>query len=83
VDTLNPQRGPMLIVSADSDQTVPWAIANAAYRKQKRNTAVTEIIKMPGRGHSLTIDAGWQEVAQKALEFLKRFTEKASVAGKD
>jgi pimeloyl-ACP methyl ester carboxylesterase len=74
VDTLNAARGPMLIISADSDQTVPWAIANASYKKEKRNKGVTEIVKMPGRGHSLTIDAGWREVAQKALEFVKRFT---------
>ena len=63
-----------MIVSADSDQTVPWAIANAAYKKEKRNKGVTEIVKMAGRGHALTIDAGWREVAEKALEFVKRFT---------
>ena len=74
VDSTNPERGPMLIVSADSDQTVPWAIANASYKKQKRNKGVTEIVKMPGRGHALTIDAGWREVAENALEFVKRFT---------
>jgi non-heme chloroperoxidase len=74
VNTTNPERGPMLIVSADSDHTVPWAIANAAYRKQKRNPGVTEIVKMPGRGHTLTIDGGWRDVAAKALEFVKRFT---------
>jgi pimeloyl-ACP methyl ester carboxylesterase len=74
VDTTNPDRGPMLVISADSDHTVPWAIANAAYKKQKRNEAVTEIIKMPNRGHALTIDAGWREVAVKALEFVNRFT---------
>jgi len=74
VDSLNPDRGPMLIVSADSDHTVPWAIANASFKKEKRNEGVTEIVKMPGRGHSLTIDAGWREVAEKALEFVKRFT---------
>jgi non-heme chloroperoxidase len=73
VDSRNPDRGPMLIVSADSDQTVPWAIANAAYKKQKRNQGVTEIVKMPGRGHALTIDAGWRDVAGKALEFVERF----------
>ena len=73
VDSTNPERGPMLIVSADSDHTVPWAIANASYKKQKRNKGVTEIIKMTGRGHSLTIDAGWREVAEKVLEFIKRF----------
>ena len=66
----------MLIVSADSDHTVPWAIANAAYKKQKRNKGVTEVVKMLGRGHALTIDAGWREVAEKALEFVKRFTSR-------
>jgi non-heme chloroperoxidase len=74
VDSTNPERGPMLILSADSDHTVPWAIANASYNRQKRNTGVTEIVKMPGRGHSLTIDAGWREVAEKALGFIRRFT---------
>jgi non-heme chloroperoxidase len=73
VDSENPARGPMLVISADSDHTVPWAIANAAYKKQKRNEGVTEIVKMAGRGHTLAIDAGWREVAGKALEFVKRF----------
>jgi pimeloyl-ACP methyl ester carboxylesterase len=73
VDSTNPERGPMLVISADSDHTVPWAIANAAYKKQKRNEGVTEIVKMADRGHTLTIDAGWREVARQALEFVKRF----------
>ena len=72
VDSTNPERGPMLIISADADIAVPWAIANASYKKQKRNKGVTEIVKMSGRGHALTIDAGWREVAEKALEFVKR-----------
>jgi hypothetical protein len=53
--------------------SVPWAIANAAYKKQKRNEAVTEIVQVPNRGHSLTIDSGWREVANTALAFVKRF----------
>ena len=73
VDSVNPERGPMLIISADSDHTVPWAIANASYKREKRNTGVTEIVKMTDRGHSLTIDAGWREVAEKVLAFVKRF----------
>jgi pimeloyl-ACP methyl ester carboxylesterase len=73
VNSTNPDRGPMLIISADSDHTVPWAIADASFKKQKRNTGVTEIVKMQGRGHSLTIDAGWREVAAKALQFVRRF----------
>jgi pimeloyl-ACP methyl ester carboxylesterase len=73
VDPKNPDRGPLLIIDGEKDHTVPWAIANAAYKRQRQNDAVTEIVKMPNRGHSLTIDHGWREVAQTALDFVKRF----------
>jgi non-heme chloroperoxidase len=73
VNTKNPDRGPLLIIDGEKDHTVPWAIANAAYKRQKRNPGVTEIVKIPNRGHSLTIDHGWREVAETALKFVKRF----------
>ena len=73
VDPKNPDRGPLLIIEGEKDHTVPWAIANAAYKRQQRNESVTEITKIPNRGHSLTIDSGWREVAQTALDFVKRF----------
>jgi pimeloyl-ACP methyl ester carboxylesterase len=73
VDSENPERGPLLIVSGEKDHTVPWAIANASYKRQKRNEGVTEIVEIPNRGHALTIDSGWREVADKALEFVQRF----------
>ena len=73
IDPKNPDRGPLLIIDGEQDHTVPWAIANAAYKRQKRNESVTEIAKIPNRGHSLTIDSGWREVAQTALDFVKRF----------
>jgi non-heme chloroperoxidase len=73
VDTKNPDRGPLLIIDGEKDHTVPWAIANAAYKRQRRNPGVTEIVKMENRGHSLTIDHGWREVAETALAFVKRF----------
>ena len=73
LDPKNPDRGPLLIIDGEKDHTVPWAIANASYKRQSRNEAVTEIKKIPNRGHSLTIDSGWREVAQAALDFVKRF----------
>jgi pimeloyl-ACP methyl ester carboxylesterase len=73
LDPKNPNRGPLLIIDGEKDHTVPWAIANAAYKRQRQNEAVTEIEKIPNRGHSLTIDSGWREVAKKALDFVKRF----------
>jgi pimeloyl-ACP methyl ester carboxylesterase len=72
VDTLNPQRGPLLIISGEKDNTVPYAIAEATYRKQKHNEGVTELLTVPNRGHALTIDSGWREVADMALRFIKR-----------
>src|SRR5437588_8057776 len=74
VKTKNPDRGPLLIVSGQKDNTVPWAIANASFKKQHRNKGVTEIIEIPNRGHALTIDSGWREVAGVAVAFVKRFT---------
>ena len=73
VDTKNPGRGPLLILDGELDHVVPWSIANASYNQQKRNPGVTEIQKVAGRGHALTIDHGWQEVAQIALNFVQRF----------
>jgi non-heme chloroperoxidase len=75
VDTKNPDRGPLLIADGEMDNTVPWAIANASYKRQKRNSGVTEIVKIPGRGHSLTIDHGWREVADTALVFIQKHAQ--------
>jgi non-heme chloroperoxidase len=73
VDTKNPDRGPLLIINGQKDNTVPWAIANASYKQQKRNPGVTEIVEMPNRGHALVIDSGWREVADTTLAFVKRY----------
>jgi non-heme chloroperoxidase len=73
VDSKNPKRGPLLIISGELDHTVPWAIAKASFKKQKRNKGVTEIAEMKGRGHALVIDGGWKEVADTALAFVQRF----------
>jgi non-heme chloroperoxidase len=74
VDHENPGRGPLLIISGEQDHTVPVAVTQAEYKLQARNEGVTEIIKIPNRGHSLTIDGGWREVAETALGFIQRFT---------
>jgi non-heme chloroperoxidase len=73
VDTENPDRGPLLLISGEKDNTVPRSISEAAYKRQLKNPGVTEFLEMPGRGHALTIDSGWREVADAALGFVKRF----------
>ena len=73
VDTENPDRGPLLIISGENDHTVPWAIANATFHLHQKNPGLTEIVEIPNRGHALTIDSGWKEVATTALTFVRRF----------
>ena len=73
VDHENVERGPLLIISGEKDHTVPPAISEAEFKKQKKNPGVTEFVTIPGRGHALTIDSGWREVADTALTFVQRF----------
>ncbi|SFF71483.1 alpha/beta hydrolase [Blastococcus tunisiensis] len=71
VDTRR-ERGPVLLIAAGKDRTVPEATVRAAYRIQSRNPGVTELRVFPDRGHSMGADAGWREIADTALEFLTR-----------
>lgn len=80
VNPKNPARGPLLIIAGESDNTVPLAITNASYKIQAKNSGVTEIARVAGRGHSLVIDHGWPEVADLALTFAKRFAEPAAIS---
>ena len=73
LDWKNPNRGPLLIIAGTDENAVPLAISHATYKIQSKNPGVTEIIEIPGRGHSLVIDSGWQAVADPALGFIQRF----------
>src|SRR3954452_4360577 len=75
VKSKNPDRGPLLIVDGEKDNTVPWAIAHASYKRQVRNENITEIVKIADRGHALPIDHRGQEVADTALTFIQRFVK--------
>jgi non-heme chloroperoxidase len=83
-DKTRPDRGPMLVVSGELDHQAPHAIARATYEAQSRNEhAPTEFVEVPGRGHSLTIDSGWQEVARVCLDFVSRSLASADAAPRE
>ena len=75
VDNKTGDRGPMLVISGELDHQVPHAISHATYKRQSKNEGITEFNELAGRGHSLTIDAGWREVAQVSLDFVQRFVK--------
>jgi non-heme chloroperoxidase len=70
VDTKNPDRGPLLVIGGEKDHTVPHVLANSAYKHQSKNPGTTEFVEIANRGHALTIDSGWEEVARTALDFV-------------
>src|SRR2546430_2946100 len=69
----NPERGPLLILDGEKDHVVPWAIAHSTFKQQEGDNLVTEIEKIPDTGHSITIDHGWRNVADKSLAFVQRY----------
>jgi pimeloyl-ACP methyl ester carboxylesterase len=70
VETDNPDRGPLLLVSGGKDHTVPESITKSTAKQYRHSPAETEVMDFPDRGHSLTIDHGWPEIAQAALTWL-------------
>jgi pimeloyl-ACP methyl ester carboxylesterase len=71
VNTGNEDRGPLLLISGTADHTVPDVVTRSTMKQYRDSTAVTELKQFEGRGHSLTIDSGWREVAEAVLEWLK------------
>lgn len=72
VKTKGENRGPMLLIAGQKDHTLPPSVVKAEFKKQKRNrSAITEYVELPDRGHALTIDHGWQRVADTSLSFIQ------------
>lgn len=63
-------RGPLLLIAGSEDMTVPPVLVRSAHKKYHRSIAVTDFKEFAGRGHSLTIDSGWREIAEYCLVWL-------------
>jgi pimeloyl-ACP methyl ester carboxylesterase len=72
VDTDNPERGPLLLITGGQDHTVPEDITKSTLKQYGDSPAVTDLIEFPDRGHSLSIDTGWKEVADASLTWLEQ-----------
>jgi len=71
VNVANASRGPLLLISGAQDNTVPPVLVKSTLKAYRKSSAVTEIKEFAGRGHSLTIDSGWREIAEYCLAWLK------------
>ena len=80
VETANQTRGPLLLISGTKDHTVPDVSTRSTFKQYRDSTAVTELKQFEGRGHSLVVDGGWQDVAKATLEWLDAVTEPSTAA---
>ncbi len=71
VNTANTTRGPLLITGGEKDHIAPPLLGKASLKKYNPSV-ITEFKLFKGRGHSLTVDHGWKEVAEYSLEWLNR-----------
>lgn len=72
VNTRNATRGPLLLTSGGKDHVIPPVTVKVTQWLYRKSPAITERIDFPDRGHSLGIDAGWREVADKCLAWLRK-----------
>jgi pimeloyl-ACP methyl ester carboxylesterase len=72
VETENSARGPLLLIMGGRDHTVPEAITKSTLKQYRHSSAVTDLVELADRGHSLTIDAGWPAVAATCLDWLEK-----------
>jgi pimeloyl-ACP methyl ester carboxylesterase len=72
VNLTNASRGPLLLVSGEKDHTVPPVMVKSTLKAYNKSPAITEFKEFAGRGHSLTIDSGWRELAEYSLTWLKQ-----------
>ena len=71
VDTHQAERGPLLLTSGTDDHTVPLKVTKEVFGMYSLGPADTGLHIFEGRGHSLTIDGGWKDVAEVALAWFE------------
>jgi pimeloyl-ACP methyl ester carboxylesterase len=70
VDTHAAERGPLLLISGTEDHTVPRSVTAAVVKLYADGPSRTDYLEFEGRGHSLTMDAGWRDIAVASLGWL-------------
>ena len=62
-------RTPLLLVMGGKDRTVPESLARSTLKESALSSA-TDVLEFADRGHSLTIDRGWRDVAEACIGWL-------------
>ncbi|WP_413616306.1 alpha/beta hydrolase [Halomonas cupida] len=68
----NHERGPLLLISGGDDRMVASSVVLANYSYQRRSLSPTDFILLPGYGHLLITQPGWEHVADRIIEWLQQ-----------
>lgn len=69
IDWRNPKRPPMLLIGGGKDLIADASMTRAIYEKQRQAPSRTDLKIFEDRSHWTGIDAGWEEVADYALDW--------------
>ena len=72
VNYRNPKRAPLLLMAGAIDRTVPAALNRANHRAYAGSGAVTEWLELPHRSHWVIAEPGWEEVADRSLDWARK-----------
>lgn len=73
VNWTNPARAPLLLIAGGKDLIADARMTKAIYDKQKQAPSPTEFKLYPARCHWTCAEAGWEEVADFALDWALRY----------
>jgi pimeloyl-ACP methyl ester carboxylesterase len=79
VNYRNPERAPLLLITGTEDRICPPSVNRADFNKQQQAPSATEHKEYEGRCH-FPGQAGWEEVADFALEWTTRHARPAPAA---
>ncbi len=72
VNFMNHHRAPLLLVAAAQDIITPAAMNRVNLRRYRGSAAITEFREFKGRTHWITLQPGWEEIAEAIVAWLRR-----------
>ena len=78
VNYRNDDRAPLLLIAPGRDHIIPVSTSKAAFKLQSKSTATTDFMEYPDRSHYIVGEPGWEEVADRALEWAEAIAKRGS-----
>ncbi len=78
VNFKNNDRAPLLLVAGEEDHLVPAHVVKSNYEHHKQSSALSDLQEFAGRSHLITSQAGWEQVADYAANWLDQLPQETA-----